>query len=114
LAVLHLAPKARIAGQMLDPLCLQRLGHQLVGVARVNADQQRTLAEVGLTSSQVKRYLRVGLSLSDSQTAGPGAGSPSIAPGVGGAVSPSIERVWGQVAVMSRPSSSLTSARKRL
>ena len=54
------------------------------------------------TSSQVKRYLRVGLSLSDSQTIEPGA------------VRPSIEPVLGQVAVMSRPSSSLTSARKRL
>ncbi len=54
------------------------------------------------TSSQVKRYLRVGLSLSDSHTGKPGA------------VRPSIEPVLGQVAVMSRPSSSRTSARKRL
>ncbi len=40
------------------------------------------------TSSQVKRYLRVSLSLSDSQTIEPGA------------VSPSIEPVLGQVAVI--------------
>ena len=54
------------------------------------------------TSSQVWRYLRVGLSLSDSHTAEPGA------------VSPSMEPVLGQVAVTTRPSSSRTSARKRL
>ena len=40
------------------------------------------------TSSQVKRYLRVGLSLSDSHTTEPGA------------ISPIIEPVFGQVAVI--------------
>ncbi len=54
------------------------------------------------TSSQVKRYLRVGLSLSESHTTEPGA------------VSPIMEPVLGQVAVIRRPSSRRTSARKRL
>ena len=52
--------------------------------------------------SQVWRYLRVGLSLSDSQTTDPGA------------VSPSIEPVFGHAAVTASPLSSSTSARKRL
>src|SRR5581483_7481131 len=54
------------------------------------------------TSSQVWGYFRVGLSLSESQTAAPGTARPIIEP------------VLGQVAVTRRPSSRRTSARKRL
>src|SRR5581483_1992735 len=53
-------------------------------------------------SSQVWGYFRVGLSLSESQTAAPGTARPIIEP------------VLGQVAVTRRPSSRRTSARKRL
>ncbi len=54
------------------------------------------------TISQVWRYLRVGLSLSDSQM---------LAPGV---TRPFIEPVLAHVAVMVLPSSSSTSHKKRL
>ena len=54
------------------------------------------------TSSQVWRYLRVGLSLSESHTTAPGTARPIMEP------------VLGQVAVTSWPSSRRTSARKRL
>src|SRR5690606_11389823 len=54
------------------------------------------------TISQVCRYFRVGLSLSDSQTTEPGS------------VRPIIEPVFGQVAVTVSPLSSSTSARNLL
>ena len=54
------------------------------------------------TISQVWRYLRVGESLSESQTRLPGSQQPSIEP------------VLGQAAVMTPPLSSSMSARKRL
>ena len=54
------------------------------------------------TSSQVWRYLRVGESLSESQTRLPGSQQPSIEP------------VFGHAAVTVAPEASSTSARKRL
>jgi hypothetical protein len=71
-------------------------------VARIDADQYRSLAEISLNHFPGMRYLRVGLSLSDNHTTDPGA------------VRPIIEPVLGQLAVTTLPSARRTSARKAL